>query len=159
VFGLVAGALVGAFGTAIHRTIWGSFSLFGLDSGVPIGLLIALALTLSAALFIRAAAGFNTFAAFGLGWIVAVQLLAMQHSGGDVLIVDPRENIRWASAGLVWVYLGAGLLVLTALLPPRWFRPIAAVTNKATVPTMPQAPDRASTIPVTVGSGGTADGD
>ena len=123
VLGLLAGVLVGLFGTANHR----SLLTFGAAPNVhrfPLGLIIALALTVSAALLIRATAGFTAFAAYGIGWILAVQLpLLAAHSGGDVLIVDPRENLPLASLGIVWAYLGAVLLILAALLPPHWFRP------------------------------------
>jgi len=131
ILGLIAGAMVGAFGTAIHRSLL-TFGAAPNTHFFPHGLLLALALTIAAGLFIRASAGFNTFAAFGLGWIVMVQLLAMPNTGGDVLIVDPREPLPFAAAGLIWTYLGAVLLVLLALLPPRWFR---AMPSEPTGPT------------------------
>ena len=122
VLGLLAGVLVGLFGTANHR----SFFTFGTAPNLhrfPLGLIIALALTISAALLIRAVAGFTAFAAYGIGWILSVQLpLLVANAGGDVLIVDPRESIPFAVAGVIWTYAGAVLLVLIALLPPRWFR-------------------------------------
>ena len=117
---LVAGALVGAFGTAIHRSIFG---------GVPVGLMIALALTVSAGLFVRAAAGFPAFAAYGLAWIMAVFLLSLvTHGNGDILIPDPmspvvRATVPWWIAGVIWPLLGSIFLVLMALLPLRWFQP------------------------------------
>jgi len=112
ILGLLVGALVGGFGTAIHRTIWG---------GVPLGLLIALLLVLSAALCLRAAAGFGMFAAMALGWILAILLLWLPNAGGDFLFIDHREAVPWSGASLGWIAVGSALLVLVALLPPRWF--------------------------------------
>jgi len=114
IVGLVAGALVGAFGTAIHRSIWG---------GIPVGLVVALLLTLSAGLFLRSAAGFTTFAAYGIGWLLTVWLLWIPNHGGDMLFVDHRESIPWAAASLIWMIVGPAFLVTVALLPPRWFSP------------------------------------
>jgi len=143
--GLVAGVLIGAFGTAIHRTLIGNFTLHdAVGRGFPVGLLVALALLVSAGLFIRAAAGFNMFAAFGIGWILMVWLFSIPNHGGDVLIVDPRESIPWAVAGLIWTYLGTLLLVIIALLPLRWFSPKAGGHTGGAVPDGAAGPDGVS---------------
>lgn len=145
--GLIAGALVGAFGTAVHRSMLTLGTAPDIHR-IPIGLALALALTICAALFVRAAAGFNTYAAFGIAWILMVQLLSMPNSGGDVLIVDPRAAIPWAGAGLIWTYAGAILLVLIALLPARWFKNIPdAVTTIDTGTTDDQPTPTPDSVP------------
>jgi hypothetical protein len=112
VLALLVGAVVAALGTATQRTIW---------SGLPLGLVIALALTASAAVMCRAWSGHLALAAAAVGWVVMVQLMALPGSGGDVLITDPAAAIRFPWSGLAWSYAGAALFVVVALLPRRWF--------------------------------------
>ena len=112
--GLVSGVLVAAFGTAIHRSIFWN---------IPVGLMVGFALTISAALFLRAALGFGGFGAFALGWIVAVMLLSAPNLGDNVLVTSPSADLPFAWAGMVWSYAGAAAMVALALLPARWFRP------------------------------------
>ena len=116
--GLVAGLLVGAFGTTAHRTIWGGVGAIG---PLPLGFVVAVALAASAGLLVRALAGFGAYALYVLGWVVAVQILAMPSAGGDVLIINPQADIAFAPLGVIWSYGGAAMLVVGALLPGRWF--------------------------------------
>lgn len=112
VLALALGVALGALGTATHRTLW---------HGLPVGLLVALALTASTALLCRAWAGLGTLAAAAVGWLVAVQVLSMQGPGGDVLVTHPAESIPSAWAGIAWTYGGVLLFGVVAFLPGRWF--------------------------------------
>ena len=136
--GLVAGVLVGAFGTAIHRTIW---------LGLPVGLVVGLALTLSTALFLRAALGFGSYAVYAVGWIVTVMLLSAPNMGDNVLVTGPHADIPFAAAGMVWSYLGAALGVVAALLPPRWFRSPAREAELAGGPKLVALPNGSGAEP------------
>lgn len=106
------GVAAAALGTATHRTIW---------NDLPVGLLIALALTASTALVCRAWAGLATLAAAGVGWVVAVQVMTVEGAGGDVLIVDPGQAIPFAWASVAWAWGGILLIGVVAFLPARWF--------------------------------------
>ncbi len=109
---LVLGLLVAAVGTATHRTVW---------NGLPAGLVLALALTASTAVLCRAWAGLATLAGVAAGWIIAVEVLSLTASGGDVLMVDPGATIRFAQASVVWSWGGVAVLGVVAFLPRRWF--------------------------------------
>lgn len=102
---LVLGLVIGALGTVVHR--------YGDDSWYP-GAVLALALTLAAAVMCRAWSGYGVLLAFAGGWVVAVQLMSLRGSGGDVLV--PAGTL-----GLVWTYAGVLLLGLVAFLPGSWF--------------------------------------
>ncbi|WP_201846824.1 DUF6113 family protein [Myceligenerans indicum] len=100
------GLVIGALGTAVHR--------YG-DESWYLGLVLALVLTASAAIMTRAWSGYSALLAFAGGWVVAVQLMSLRGSGGDVLV--PAGTL-----GLVWTYAGVVLLGVTAFLPASWFR-------------------------------------
>jgi len=127
----LAGLLVGAFGTAIHRSIIFEHTLgpihlgssLGLvDIGLSVGLLVGLALVASAALLVRASLGIGSLLTFGLGLIVAVQVLSLARPGGSVLILDPATvGVRVPILGLIWAYGSALVLLVVMLLPPSWF--------------------------------------
>jgi hypothetical protein len=102
---LVLGAVTGALGTVSHLTAW---------EGLPVGLVLALALTTSTAVLSRAWAGYGTLLAGAVGWLVAVQALSVEGPGGDVLVPATVE-------GLVWTYGGLLLWGVAAFLPRRWF--------------------------------------
>jgi|GEM_PF-3172262 len=125
-FALLAGLLVGAIGTAIHRSIFG---------GVPVGLIVAILFTICVALLIRALGGLPALAAFAVGWLVAVHGMSLLGPGGDVIVIDPAAPVQVAQAGVIWTYLGTLLLLATLFLPRRWFaRPtlITAATTELT---------------------------
>ncbi|WP_343035819.1 DUF6113 family protein [Isoptericola sediminis] len=103
--GLLLGAVVGLIGTVGHRMLWGD---------LPVGPVLGLALTLSAAVLCRAWSGVGTLLACGAGWLVTVQVLAAEGPGGDVLV--PADAI-----GYVWTYGGLVLFAVAAFLPRRWF--------------------------------------
>ena len=117
---LLLGLLLGAVGTTLHRTI---------RLNLPLGLLISLAMTLSAAVWMRAWRGLPALLGFGLGWIVAVELMSLTGPGGDMIVVEPTSDVAWASAGTIWNYLGIALIVLVAFLPMRWFADYDRVTD------------------------------
>ncbi len=112
VLALALGVVVAGLGAATHRTLW---------NDLPLGLVVALALTLSTAVLCRAWAGMSTLTAAGLGWLVAVQLLSAPGRGGDIIVTDPSATIPWAWAGVAWSYAGIALFGLVAFLPRRWF--------------------------------------
>lgn len=105
VLALVLGATVGMLGTVAHRTQW---------QDLPVGIALALAITLSTAVLCRAWAGLGTLLACGGGWVVAVQVLALEGPGGDVLV--PAQAV-----GLIWTYGGMALFLVAAFLPRVWF--------------------------------------
>jgi hypothetical protein len=105
VLALLLGAAVGVIGTVAHRAEW---------AGLPTGLLMALVLTLSTAVLCRAWSGTVTLLAAGVGWLVAVQVLAASGPGGDVLV--PAQAV-----GYVWTYGGLVLVAAVAFLPRSWF--------------------------------------
>ncbi|WP_277208986.1 DUF6113 family protein [Isoptericola croceus] len=105
VLALLLGAAVGVIGTVAHRAQW---------AGLPTGLVLALMLTLSAAVLCRAWSGTLTLLTCGAGWLVAVQVLAATGPGGDVLV--PAQDV-----GYVWTYGGLVLVAAAAFLPRSWF--------------------------------------
>ncbi|ACZ29995.1 hypothetical protein Xcel_0964 [Xylanimonas cellulosilytica DSM 15894] len=106
------GVAVAALGTATHRTLW---------QDLPVGLVIALALTASTALLCRAWSGLATLAAAGAGWVIAMQVLSPQGAGGDVLVTDPGAAIPASWAGVAWTWGGIVVIGIVAFLPRRWF--------------------------------------
>jgi hypothetical protein len=106
------GVAVAALGTATHRTLW---------NDLPVGLVIALALTVSTSLVCRAWAGLATLAAAAAGWVLTVQVMAVPGAGGDVLVTDPAANIPFAWASVAWTWGGILLIGVVAFLPGRWF--------------------------------------
>ncbi|RPF20232.1 DUF6113 family protein [Myceligenerans xiligouense] len=125
------GLVIGALGTAVHR--YGDESWYA-------GVVLALALTAAAAIMCRAWSGYGALLAFAGGWVVAVQLMSLRGSGGDVLV--PAGTL-----GLVWAYGGVVLLGAAAFLPASWFReepmrgweedPAAATSSRSVTSTEP----------------------
>ncbi|MBE1874224.1 hypothetical protein [Myceligenerans pegani] len=111
------GLVIGALGTSVHR--------YGDESWYP-GMALALAITVTAATMCRAWAGYGALLAFAGGWVVAVQLMSLRGSGGDVLV--PAGTL-----GLVWTYAGVVLLGVAAFLPASWFRevPVRGSENRS----------------------------
>ncbi|MGO1315456.1 MAG: DUF6113 family protein [Cellulomonadaceae bacterium] len=99
---VLLGAVVGVVGTFTHRSV------------EPLGLVLAFAAVLSAAVWMRAWAGLGGVLALGLGWVAAVQVLALAGPGGDVLV--PAQPL-----GYLWVYGGLVFVVAAAFAPRRWF--------------------------------------
>lgn len=99
---LLLGVLVGTVGTVLHRAYQ------------PWGMVGALLLVLSAAVTARAWSGWVTWVTFLGGVFLAVQVLAQQGPGGDVLV--PAGVLGW-----VWVVGSIGVTVAVALLPRRLF--------------------------------------
>ena len=99
---LALGIVVGTVGTVVHRAY------------EPWGLVGALVLVLSAAVTARAWSGWVTWVAFLGGLFLAVQVLAQQGPGGDVLV--PAGTLGWA-----WVIGSMATAVAVALLPRRLF--------------------------------------
>lgn len=105
VVALLLGAVAGILGTIVHRVQW---------ADLPLGLVLALVLTLSTAVMCRAWSGLVTLLAAAVGWLVAVQVLSASGPGGDVLV--PAQTV-----GYVWTYGGLALVAITAFLPRAWF--------------------------------------
>lgn len=99
---LLLGGLVGTVGTIAHR-LW-----------VPGVLVLALLVVLAAGVMVRAWIGTGGLVAYGLGWLVLVQLAATTGPGGDVLL--PGQAISY-------VWMGGGMLMVgvAAFAPRRWF--------------------------------------
>lgn len=114
----VLGIVVGVVGTVAHRASM-------LDGAVPVGLVLALLVVLSAGVLARAWAGFPGLAGYGIGWVVVVQLLSLQGPGGDVLI--PGQAV-----GYVWIYGGLVLVAVVAFCPRSWFsdRPVRGPAHR-----------------------------
>ena len=112
VLALVLGAVLAALGTATHRTI---------ISGFPVGLVLALAMTLAGALLARAWRGMLTLAMMAAGWLVAVQVLSLTGSGGDVLLADPSAGLPLAWLSVAFSWGGLAVIGAVAFLPRRWF--------------------------------------
>lgn len=102
---LLLGGTVGLLGTVAHRSEW---------ADLPVGLVLALVLTASAAVLCRAWTGVGALLACGAGWLVVVQVLAAAGPGGDVLV---PADVR----GYLWTYGGLLPFVIVAFLPRRWF--------------------------------------
>ena len=99
---LVLGTVVGAVGTVVHRAYQ------------PWGMVGALVLVLSAAVTARAWSGWVTWVAFLGGLFLAVQVLAQQGPGGDVLV--PAGTLGW-----VWAIGSLAVAAAVGLLPRRLF--------------------------------------
>ncbi|WP_265520884.1 DUF6113 family protein [Oerskovia flava] len=104
---LLLGVLVGVVGTVMHRAVV-------LDVDLPIALVLCLLATASTGILARAWTGYGGLLGYGLGWVVAVQILSLEGPGGDVLV--PDEPI-----GYVWIYGGLLVVAVVAFLPRRWF--------------------------------------
>lgn len=110
---LVLGGLVGAVGTVLHRAY------------VPWGIGAGLALVLASGVLVRAWAWLPGLLAYGVGWVVVVQILSLTGPGGDVLI--PAHQ----AIGYAWIVGGMLMMAVAAFAPARWFRddaPARAVT-------------------------------
>lgn len=103
----VLGLVVGAVGTVMHRVVV-------TDHLLPAGIVVALLAVLTGGVLARAWTGYAGLAGYALGWVVAVQVLASQGPGGDLLV--PNQTV-----GLVWVYGGMAVVAITAFLPWSWF--------------------------------------
>ena len=101
---LVLGLVVGAVGTVMHR--WNP----------PWGVVLSLALVVTAAVTARAWAGWPTWVGYAGGVFFAVQAMSQTGPGGDVLV--PAGQV----VGWVWVIGSIGLALATGLLPARLFR-------------------------------------
>jgi hypothetical protein len=98
------GAVSALLGTYAHLLVVGS-------GRWPVGLLLALALTASVALTVRALQPVSGAAgALVAGWLVVVALAMSRRGEGDLLLV---ENGR----GLAWLGLGVTVLIGALLIP------------------------------------------
>ncbi|GII99653.1 hypothetical protein Slu03_20310 [Sediminihabitans luteus] len=113
---LLLGVAIGALGTVVHRK-------HVLD-WFPLGIVLALAATLTAGVLSRAWGRMSGLLGYGVGWLVVVQLMALEGPGGDVLIPSVDK------IGYVWSYAGLAIVAVCAFLPSQWFsdepRPVRA---------------------------------
>ena len=101
VAGLVAGVAAGVLGSFVHA----------LDlAGLPLGLLVALALSASVVLTAALAAGRGVSAAAALGWLGAVLVLSGQRPEGDLVVAN-------TVAGQVWLFAGTALVGAAVVVP------------------------------------------
>ncbi len=100
---VVLGAVIGLIGSFMYRSV------------PPWGLVLSCATLLAAAVLARAWGQTAGVISLGLGWVIMVQILALEGPGGDVVIASQ-------AIGYVWVF-GGVVFVLAALLAPRsWFQ-------------------------------------
>lgn len=99
---LVLGAVLGLLGSFMFRSI------------APWGLVLACATLLAAGVLARSWAQAAGVVSFALGWLVTVQILALEGPGGDVVI--PAQSIAY-----VWVYGGIVFILAALVLPRAWF--------------------------------------
>lgn len=104
---VVLGLVVGAVGTVMHRVVV-------TDHLLPVGIVVALLAVLSGGVLARAWTSWGGVVGYGIGWVVAVQVLASKGPGGDLLV--PNQTV-----GLVWVYGGMAVIAIAAFLPWSWF--------------------------------------
>lgn len=97
------GGLVGASGTVMHRAY------------APWGLMACLALVLASAVAVRAWIGLLGLLAYGIAWVVVVQVLSLTGPGGDVLI--PAGQV----IGYAWIVGGMLMVAVAAFAPRGWF--------------------------------------
>ena len=100
---LLLGVVVAAVGTVMHRSL------------APWGVILAILVVLSAAVFARAWDGMSASGAFAGGWFLTVLALWQAGPGGDILVPDLGP---WGS---VWILGGVLASALPALAPSRWF--------------------------------------
>ncbi|BDZ40947.1 hypothetical protein GCM10025865_02460 [Paraoerskovia sediminicola] len=119
---LLLGVVAGAVGTVAHRMT--------LADVIPIGVVLALALTGTTAVLTRAWAGGGGLLATAVGWVVIVQLMALEGPGGDVIIAGGAAG---GAVGYVWSYGGLVVLGIAAFAPRRWFSDVAPAAPAAPV--------------------------
>lgn len=93
-FGLVLGVIVGALGTALHRT------------APPLGLILALIATASVVVAMRSLMGWTGLLSSVIGWAVTVQFLALGRKAGDVLIAGDGLGYGWLLGGILCLFVG-----------------------------------------------------
>ena len=103
---VVLGLVVGLLGTFIFRSV------------APWGLVIAFAMVTGASIFARAWIGGAGVPCFGIGWIIAVQVLSLKGPGGDIVV--PAHTL-----GYLWVFGGLVFVLLAAFAPRSWFNDLA----------------------------------
>lgn len=123
---VAAGGAVGVLGSFVHPLTW-----FGLPYGLLLGLVLTAALVVSAGIAARSRTG--ALAAFA-GWLVAVGLLSVQRSEGDLVVPATALGYCWLLGGTVV----AGL----ALALPYWMLSGASMAR----PGAPAAPSGAERI-------------
>lgn len=118
---VVAGFVVGAIGTIMHRSIR------------PWGLVLALLLVLTAAITARAFGGVVAWIGFVVGLGVTVLVLSQTGPGGDVLMPSGQR------IGLVWLLGSLVVAVVAMLLPGSWFsdEPRPARRSGTALPVVP----------------------
>lgn len=129
---LVGGLAVGVFGTLWHRV------------SLPWGLIVVIALTLIAAVCSRMIAGFGGLVAYGIGWLVSVQVMSFLTPAGSVLVVDSSFPYG-GYAGYAWLFGGVVSFLLVVVCPPSWFRGDAVVSRRK-AESDPAVPARADSV-------------
>ncbi|MGC5167282.1 hypothetical protein [Luteimicrobium sp. DT211] len=112
------GVLVGAVGTFMFAALLPSGVTDHVSAAAswPVGLVLTLALSVTAAVLTRAWGGYGAYTAYAVGWLVVVIVLTGMHGpGGDVLA---GAHQRWAN---LWMYGGFLLVAASAFAPRGWF--------------------------------------
>lgn len=92
--GVLLGALVGALGTTLYRT------------APPWGLILALVATAALSVAARSLMRWTGLISGVVGWAIAVQFLALDGGGGDVLIAADGLGYAWLLGGLFALFIG-----------------------------------------------------
>lgn len=130
---LLVGLVIGLLGTVVHR---GSGAVGPLDVSWW-GVALAIVTVAVVGVTVRAWIGLAGLLAYGVGVVVAVQVLATSGPGGDVLV--PAEQ----AIGFVWIAGSAAGVVAAALMPRRWFRDAAVDEPPVLATDPPGAPGSA----------------
>jgi N-acetyl-1-D-myo-inositol-2-amino-2-deoxy-alpha-D-glucopyranoside deacetylase len=116
VVAVVAGVIVGAAGTLVHRWAAGE---------VPTGLLAAYAIVVVGAVFARSAADGAGVFLLGLAGVLTTQTMTFVSPNGDVVVTEEPISYAWL--------LGMPLVTaLTMLAPRRWFSDAPAARRART---------------------------
>jgi len=94
IIGVFLGVLVGALGTTLYR------------SAPPWGLVLALVATAALSVAMRSLMNWIGLISGVVGWAIAVQFLALEGGGGDVLIAGDGLGYAWLLGGLIALFVG-----------------------------------------------------
>jgi hypothetical protein len=101
-FGALFGVFVAVLGTSVHRAY------------APFALIFVLIAVLICAVMMRAWLGLGGIAAFGIGWLVAVQVFTLEGPGGDIVLPAQYQTYVWLVGGLF-------MLGLACFTPRKWY--------------------------------------
>jgi|GEM_PF-1268285 len=116
IVGAVLGAIVGALGTTLYRSV------------PPWGLILALVATAAMTVAMRSLMNWAGLISGVVGWAVAVQILALEGPTGDVLIAGDTLGYAWLLGGILALF--TGLLLPATLFQERTRAPETPPVSK-----------------------------